>query len=135
MLEIKYKAFEKGSVDSAVTKIANYPKFPAKEALKIFGLIDELALAKEKVNTDYLTLVKEHAKLDEKGKPMPREDFNGRKIPHSFEPKDRDAWDKVAQEFSEKVVTIKAEKIPLDKLTGLEFTPLEMAALEPILDI
>ena len=133
MITLKYKNLRKGDLNGASAKLSNAKKFHPSQALQVFKIVDQLFDKNLIIAEEYTALAASHAVLDEKGLMKPKEDHMGNPRPNSFVSKDSAAWEKAVVDFGETEFKIFGEKFPMSILEGLELSPLEMAALEPLI--
>lgn len=133
MIEIKNSALRTGDLEGAAQKISNAKKFNPWTAMRIFKIVEQLMERKEYLQEKFIDLAKEHAQLDDNGNFKPQKDHFGKIKPNTFITKDKPAWERAVAELGEKTFQIKGEKFPMETLNGLELSPIEIAALEPLI--
>jgi len=129
---LNYKATTNRKMSNALHKLGQHPGFEPKLALKIAKMCDGFYEMQEKIEKEWIKLVKENSELDEKGEFKEKEGPDGKPITGSFIPKDAEAWDKIAKEFGEKEFKLDADRIPLTSLKGVGLTAYEMKQIEPL---
>lgn len=133
-MKVTYGQMRDQNFARGMSKIANFAGFKSPKTAYAVAKLNQAILA-EASTTDavFKKLVMLHAKLDEKGELVPA---NG--IPDTFEIRDEamPAWRDGLKEFTEiEVELLNKAPIPLDQLEGIPLTPLEINALECLLQI
>ena len=129
-MHLKYSIVKDKFLTNALVKLGNYSKFPPKFAMQVKRIMDIIYDYEAKIAAEYQALIEKHAKKDEKGNYIPREDYDGVKRAGTFEPHDKEAWDKDYAEFENKTFNISTPPISLKDLEGVGLTPLELRAME-----
>ena len=132
MIELKNSVFKNQHMRDALMKVANHPKFTPKVALRIAKMIDDIFEAEKMVLDKRMTLIKEHAVLDEKGGFVPKEGPDGKPTPGTFTAKDQAKWDEAHKLFEQETFSVKGERITLKEIEGVGLTPLELKSIEPL---
>ena len=133
MIELEYGSIKNKNMTNAIHKIGQYTGFAPKIAMSVANLIDEIAARESDVHKEWITLLKEHAVLDEKGDFLPKKNHDDKIIPNSFIPKDQDKLDIARDEFDKKTFTISADRIAMDDLKNVGLTPYEIKQLQPLI--
>lgn len=133
MVEIKTESLKNPNFNSALAKLLHCTKFHPKLAMRVAKFMDHIKEQEIKTHHEYLALIRAHAKLDEKGELIPREDPNGNPKPNTFQAKDNDKWEKAFEEFGQKKITIDIYPLEIKDLVGLGLSPLEIVAIEPLI--
>lgn len=137
-VKIKFKAFKDTPIVQTLGKLYNYPKFPPKTAYWVSRIAEKMEKESNYVQEAWMKLIKEHALLDEKGEFVPLE-HDGQKQLGTYQiPEDRqEAFKKAAEIFGETEAEIELNSklsFAMFENTGIELTPRELSALDPLLN-
>lgn len=101
----------------------------ARLALQIARMLKEAEREIQNFNEIRMNLIKKYGEKDENGEIITDDNGNCKIIPESVT-----VFSKELNELVEMEIEINANKIKLDDLDNLDFTPGEMVALEPFLE-
>lgn len=133
MTEFKLEILKSQQFNSALTKLMTHTKFHPKVAMRIARLVDQIKAEEIKAFTEYQALISAHAKLDDKGAYVPKENSNGEPIPNTFQPKDMATWEKAFEAFGQKTFKVDIQALPIKDLEGLGLNAMEFSAIEPLI--
>lgn len=105
-------------------------EFKAKLAWSITRLLKAAEAEIQAFNETRMNLIKKCGEKDENGELVTDENGNCKIEPNSIE-----SFSKELNDLIETEVEINAHKIPISLLEDVDFTPAEMAALEPFIDM
>lgn len=130
MIKLKYSTFMGFPFSQSIQKLTSQ-NFPAKTAYQIRLLADKMQKWREQISKEYMEIIQTYATKDADGAvvhPNP-EDKNG----FDVAPERMEAYKAAEAKFGETEFTINVSQIRLEDLAKLEFTPAEMAQLDPII--
>ncbi len=120
MIELTFAHIRAPSFQSGFSKLLN-TSYDPKVAYHIKRIGDKIESEAKTAQELFIKMVKKNGDFDEKTGQFKIKDEN------------KDSWIKEVQEFSEIKFTIEKRKLNVAELNGVQLTPNEMLALEPVL--
>jgi hypothetical protein len=133
MIKVKFGNVRDQMFMAAMSKLAHSPTFKdPKAAYNIARIIAKLGQQTDTTNELFVKLLKQYAKLDEKGNFIPVENRPG-----TFQiPDERsEEWNTKLKEFEAIEFDIDRYAIKLDDIADAKLTPAELNAIHDILDV
>jgi hypothetical protein len=129
MFTLTFRQLKDQQFAQALGKLANFGRYrDQKVTYNIARMIVLIDQHKTAMREAFLALIKKYAVLDEKGNLKVAEDGG-----ITVQDEKKKEWDEAATSFHEQAVEIKRHKIKLEDLQGVELTPLDLLALEPVM--
>lgn len=132
MFILTNKDLQNENLPLALVKLEAFPKY---NDIKVtYNIARSITLIKQrflKVQNEFFDMLREYAKLDEKGQFIPHGDQ-----PDSYEIQDdkKEDWQKAIREFEEQSFKIERHKLKLSDISGVGLSPKEINALAPMLE-
>lgn len=127
MIKTTYKHFNTQDITPALAKLANCKAFPIKTAYNVSKIVKALKKEVMEASEVFMKLLDKYGEKDEKG--LPKMDGNGPTI----KPESKEEYEKEFKQFLEIEVEVNRNPIPIELLEPAELTPVEIAALEPMI--
>jgi hypothetical protein len=132
MFTLTNKDLKSDDLPLALLKLEAFPKYG--DIKVTYNIARAIALIKQrfiKSQNEFFELLREYAKLDEKGQFIPHDDE-----PNTYEIKDekKEEWKEALLKFEEQSFSIERHKLKLSDLEEVGLSPKELTALAPLLE-
>lgn len=133
-VKVKLGDFRSPLFMQAVAKLAAHNFKDQKAAYNVMRLLKKIQSEGELAQAQFIKLVKQHAKLDDKGNFVPIDDDPKNKDTYQIPDENQETWKTALKDFQELEVTIERYPIKIEDLNGSALTPGDLMLLETMLE-
>lgn len=133
-VKLKYSQLRDPAFTAAMRKLSNYPFKTQKTAYDVMRISNKLTQEEKNAQVLYIKMLKQHAKLDDKGEFISRMDGD-KPVPDTFVIEDSKLADfgKAQEEFNDLEFTLDWRQINFEALEECRLTAAEMSALQDVI--
>lgn len=138
-MKLKYSQLRDPQFVGAMRKLSNYPFKVQKTAYDVMRITNKLTQEEKNAQELYVKMLKQHAKLDDKGNFVPRMDGD-KPVPDTFviddtSPEKFAAYQKAVEEFGDLEFNLDWRQVTFENLEDCRLTAAELSVLQDIISV